>query len=132
MKKFLKMALITILGLSFFTGCRTAAINNVVDKSINLKDETTDDQAFKAIKIAGIGLGWKIRKVKPGLAEGQLDLRDHQAIVQIPYNNKSYSIIYKSSTNLKYDASDNTIHSNYNAWIQNLTKEIDLQLINLE
>lgn len=131
MRNILKLTFIAILGLFVLTGCRTGAVNNVMDRGINLNDNTSDEQMFKAIRVAGLNLGWKVTKIREGLAEAQLDLREHQAIVQIPYTRKSFSIVYKSSTNLNYNVSDNTIHSNYNGWIQNLTKAIDLQLSNL-
>jgi hypothetical protein len=47
-------------------------------------------------------------------------------VVDIPYSAKSYSITYKSSSNLNYDGT--TIHSNYNGWVQNLHKAINTQL----
>ena len=40
----------------------------------------------------------------------------------------SYSIDYKNSLNLKYDSTKNTIHKNYNGWIQNLDNAIQVQL----
>ncbi|MBH0195685.1 MAG: hypothetical protein HP494_08855 [Nitrospira sp.] len=57
---------------------------------------------------------------KPGEIIGTLNLRSHQAVVSIPYTTKQYSILYKSSNNLKYDAATQTIHENYLAWIQRL------------
>ena len=65
---------------------------------------------------------------KPGLIVGTLNLRTHTAVVDIPYTTTSYSILYKSSVNLKQEG--NTIHSNYNGWVQNLDQAIKRQLIN--
>jgi len=47
--------------------------------------------------------------------------------VQIPYSETSYSIQYKSSTNLQ-ESGGRTIHRNYNGWIQNLNRGINAQL----
>ena len=55
----------------------------------------------------------------------------HTAIVEIPYTTKTYSIIYKDSTNLKYDAEKQTIHENYRGWIQNLDNAIKSRLSGL-
>lgn len=63
---------------------------------------------------------------KPGVLEGTLNLRSHMAKIEIQYNNNSYSILYKDSSNLNYDGTK--IHSNYNGWIQNLQKAIQVQL----
>ena len=65
---------------------------------------------------------------KPGEIVGTLNIRSHQAVVSIPYTAKSYSILYKDSTNLKYDASAQTIHENYASWIQRLDGAIRTRL----
>jgi hypothetical protein len=49
-------------------------------------------------------------------------------VVSIPYTAKNYSILYKDSTNLKYDASAQTIHENYASWIQRLDGAIRTRL----
>jgi predicted porin len=132
MRNILKLVAIAIVGLVVLTGCRTATVYNVMDNPVDIKKSVSDDKMYKAIKKAGLGLGWQITKVKPGLAQGQLNIRDHMATVEIPYNQDSFSITYKNSLNLNYDASKNTIHSNYNGWVQNLSNAISLQLSALE
>jgi hypothetical protein len=79
----------------------------------------------KAIMRAGIQLGWQIVPKGPGQIEGVLNIRGHQAIVDIVYDLKVVSIKYKSSVNLNYR--DGDIHGNYNGWIQNLEKAIRIQ-----
>lgn len=91
----------------------------------------TADQVKKAIRIAGVGLGWVISDDGPGKLKGTLNLRSHQAVISIPYSTKEYSLIYQSSSNLKHDPATNTIHKNYNSWIQNLNNQIQVQLIGL-
>ena len=88
----------------------------------------TLDGIEKAIVRAGLQLGWKIAPQGPGKAEGVLAIRTHTAIVDITYDTKSYSIVYKSSVNLSYDERTKTIHSNYNGWIRNLEKAINVQV----
>lgn len=66
--------------------------------------------------------------VKPGELLATYNLRSHQAIVAIPYTTKTYSIIYKDSTNLKYNAQAHTIHPNYTGWIQRLDGAIRSRL----
>ena len=106
-------------------GCRTADLYNVrgapgTSKAVSMADVEV------AIRRAGHGLGWQIVPQGPGKAEGILVLREHRAVVDITYDTKSYSILYKDSSNLNYDGK--TIHSNYNGWIQNLDKAIRTQL----
>ena len=62
----------------------------------------------------------------PGKLNATLLLRTHSAEVEIPYSTKSYSIVYKSSTNLQ--EGNGKIHRNYNGWIQNLNRGINAQL----
>jgi hypothetical protein len=81
----------------------------------------------RAIQRAGVGLGWQIKPVRPGQMTGQLDLRTHQALVDITHTTKSYSIKYRDSKDLA--AKDGQIHRNYNAWVQNLDKAIRVQLL---
>lgn len=132
MKSILKVLGVVSIVLVFITGCRSGIVQNIVAQPVSVKQNTTDDQMYKAIKTAGLSLGWQVRKVKPGLAEAQLYLRDHMAAVEIPYTKEEFSINYKNSSNLNYNAEKNTIHSNYNGWIQNLRNAITLQLSALE
>lgn len=130
MKKLFKFGLMVMLLGFVFTGCRTSALQNVQDSSFVPMDtaKVNMDNVAKAIIRAGASLGWQMRKVADGQIEGTLYLRDHMAQVKIPYTTKSYSILYQNSSNLKYDAANNTIHSNYNGWVQNLNRAIQTQL----
>lgn len=108
-------------------GCRGGGqIYNVKDAPIQTatgKQPSMED-VQNAIITAGVGLGWQMAVAKPGEIIGTLNLRSHQAVVSIPYTTKQYSILYKSSNNLKYDAATQTIHENYLAWIQRLDRAI--------
>lgn len=83
------------------------------------------DARSEQIKRAGAGLGWAMEDVGPRLIRGTLDLRSHQAVVDIPYDRDSFSIQYAGSNNLNYDGA--TIHSNYNGWVQRLEQTIVAQ-----
>lgn len=109
---------------------RTAPIRNVTDAPISpVANQTiTVGDVERAITRAGAQLGWQMRTVKPGLIEGTLNLRTHTAIVDIPFTQKSYSILYKDSTNLQADGT--VIHNNYNGWVENLDRAIRTQLVN--
>lgn len=115
-------------------GCRGGGqIYNVTDAPITTATgkAVTLDQVTKAIVEAGAGLKWSMAVVKPGQIVGTLYIRSHTAVVDIPYNTKTYSIMYKDSTNLKYDAEKQTIHENYRGWIQNLDNAIKGRLSTL-
>jgi len=115
--------LVACVVVSAVVGCRGGGqIYQVKDAPIQTatgKVPSIED-VQKAIITAGAGLGWQMTVAKPGEIIGTLNVRSHQAVVSIPYTVKSYSILYKDSSNLKYDADKQTIHENYSGWIQRL------------
>lgn len=128
MKKLLKISALLIMTALITVGCRSGAIYNVQNSKI--EKPKSSKVVYQAIKEGGSSLGWKINKIKPGVAEGKLFLRTHLAVVRINYSSSAYSINYVRSENLKYNAEKQTIHSNYNGWVQNLEKAIDARLYN--
>jgi hypothetical protein len=112
-------------------GCRASVpVYNVTDAPVAAsKPNPTLEDVGKAILRAGGTLGWQMKETKPGQILGTLYLRTHMAVVDVNYTTKSYSIMYKDSTDLNYDGTN--IHANYNGWIQNLDKAIRAQLSNL-
>jgi len=125
MKKLLKLSIFVLLSSLLFVGCGVAPIYNVKTKIDSPKSSAT---TYRAIKQAGTSLGWKITKIRPGVAQGKLYLRTHLAVVRIRYSAYSYSISYVKSKNLKYDPVKKVIHTNYNGWIQNLDRAIEMLL----
>jgi len=127
MKRIQPVLLFLCAALVAVTGCRGGGeIYNIKDAPINTASGSTPslEDVQKAIITAGTGLNWSMTVVKPGHIVGTLNVRSHQAVVDIMYNSKTYSITYKDSTNLKYNADKQTIHENYRGWIQNLDNNI--------
>lgn len=117
--------------LAIMVGCRGAGqVYQVKDAPVQTATgkEPSEEDVQKAIIGAGAGLGWTMAVVKPGEILGTLNVRSHQAVVSIPYTSKNYSILYKDSSNLKYDADKQTIHENYTGWIQRLDGAIRSRL----
>jgi|SRR3989344_1458733 len=111
----------------FAAGCRSNPVYNIEGASVMTgKTDVSVEDVKKAIIRAGGTLGWSMNPVSPGQIIGTLRLRKHVAVVDIKYNTKTYSIMYKDSTNLDYNGTN--IHSNYNGWIQNLDNAIKVQL----
>ncbi len=112
-------------------GCRgSGQVYNVKDAPIATATgkELTLEQVTKAIVDAGVGLRWIMTVTKPGQIVATQNARSHTAIVDIGYNTKTYSITYKDSVNLKYNADKQTIHEAYRGWVQNLDNAIKGQL----
>lgn len=123
---------IMVLGISIAVAlgaCATKPILNVSDTPVPSGKSLQASQVRQAIVTAGSALGWKIVDLKPGLLEGTLRLRDHTAVVEIPYTAAKYSIVFKSGVNL--GEKDGQIHKNYNGWVQNLDKGISAALASL-
>jgi hypothetical protein len=112
---------VVVLGI---VACTVAPIYNVSDAPTTTASgkSLTTSQVRQSIITAGSALGWRIVDAGPGRLEGTLALRDHKAVVDIPYSATKYSIQYKSGENLK--AADGNIHKNYNGWVQNLDRGI--------
>jgi hypothetical protein len=123
--RFLMMALIALV-LASAAGCRTSPVKDVLRSPVPVNATAKDVE--KAILAAGDSQGWAMKVKSPGLIVGSLSVRDHMAEVEIPYSKSSYSILYKSSANLKYDPATRSIHSNYNSWIVNLDTAIRARL----
>jgi len=114
---------LSTLGAAAFAACaRTAPIQEGGGEFIG---RGTLSQRADQIRRAGAGLGWRMEPQGPGLVRGTLNLRTHQAVVDIPYDTQRFSIRYVSSSNLDYDG--RVIHRNYNSWVQNLRNAIMAQ-----
>ncbi len=74
------------------------------------------------VRRAAASLGWKVEDVRPGVARAVLDVRSHQAVVEIPYDSERFLIRYSDSRNLAYDGT--TIHRNYVGWVERLSRTI--------
>lgn len=117
---------IGILALTL-VGCVTNPIYNVTDAPVTTSTRSYQVRDVRgAILQAGTSLGWQMRAVDPGLIIGTLNVRDHMAQVEISYDRRTYSIVYRDSNNLDYDGAN--IHKNYNSWVQRLSTAINSRL----
>ena len=90
-------------------------------------------EQIKAAIIKGGALRkWAVREESPGVLEGILHIRSHVVKVNIKYNQSSYSIIYKDSVNMKYNADSHKIHKNYNSWVNYLNGDIQFALLSIQ
>lgn len=123
MKKIIHwMIAATVVGA--LAGCaRTAPIEQV---NAIVSAGHTEAQVKDAIIKAGAQRQWIMSDAGPGVIKGKLQNRDHVADIKINYSATSYSIVYVSSINLM--ASNGKIHRNYNRWVHNLDKDIQVTL----
>ena len=112
----------TVVGA--LAGCaRTAPIDQV---NTTVSAGHTAAQVKDAIIKAGAQREWIMSDAGPGVIKGHLQNRDHVADIKINYSATSYSIVYVSSLNLM--AANGKIHRNYNRWVHNLDKDIQVTL----
>ncbi|MFK3704260.1 hypothetical protein EDF73_104337 [Raoultella sp. BIGb0138] len=123
MKKYVQwFAAIAVVGT--LAGCaRTAPVEQI---QTTVSAGHSDAQVKQAILRAGVQRQWIMSETAPGTIAARQQARDHVAEVRINYSATGYSIHYVSSSNLM--ASDGKIHKNYNRWVHNLDKDIQVNL----
>jgi len=110
---------------------RQAPLRNWVDMPVvGAKNGPVAKEKVKEVILEACkNRGWAAREVSPGLIRAELNARQkHSATIEIPYSGASYSIIYKDSFNLRYNPATQTIHNQYNNWVINLRRDIDIRL----
>ncbi|MDD1791865.1 hypothetical protein L4D06_04790 [Enterovibrio makurazakiensis] len=117
----LKKCLVLLAVVVGLVGCgRVQPIKNV--ESVPVAFNVPVLSVKQAIMESGADRGWIMTETAPGVIRGELFVRSHRAVIDVTYSDKSYSIDYVDSENLKY--SDGKIHRNYNRWINNLDVDI--------
>ncbi|QED65501.1 hypothetical protein FTV95_19180 [Escherichia coli] len=115
-------AAIAVVGA--LAGCaRTAPIDQVHS---TVSAGHTRGTSEKAILKAGVERKWIMSEAGQGVIKARQQSRDHSAEIRINYTASSYDINYENSQNLQ--ASGGQIHKNYNRWVRNLDKDIQLNL----
>ncbi|HAU5601641.1 TPA: hypothetical protein JD320_000785 [Citrobacter koseri] len=115
-------AAIAVVGA--LAGCARTAPIDQVHSSVSAGH--TQEQVKNAILKAGVQRQWIMSEVGPGVIKGRQQTRNHVAEVRITYSAIGYDIKYDSSLNLQ--ASGGKIHKNYNRWVHNLDKDIQVNL----
>jgi hypothetical protein len=59
---------------------------------------------------------------RPGIIRPTLRIRDHDAVVDILYDTRQFTIQYADSRNLNYDGQN--IHPRFNDWVRELEVRI--------
>ena len=118
---------IVLIGL--VAGCmRTTTLYQPPRVSFTATDTTNVERAIAA----GMAQrGWVASREGPGTILGTLHVRAHTVVVRVTYTKDWFQIAYVRSENMDYSRSADgkeTIHHNYNAWVDNLADDIDAQL----
>jgi hypothetical protein len=110
------------------TGCsRMRPVPNVEGHPLPPGAETLSlDQIGQSIAYGGAQAHWQIEPVAPGRMTGRFDDGKHEAVVDIAYDQRAYSVTLASSSNLHQEGDE--ISKIYVKWIRRLEKDIDRSL----
>ncbi len=125
------LSLVLLFSLLALTGCmRQAKLQNPTNLPVYgaTGKQLTEAQVKQAILAGAREKGWVAREMGPGLITATLAVRSHLAEVEIPYSANGYSILYVRSSNLDYDARNQTIHNQYNNWVDYLRRAIEARM----
>ena len=94
----------------------------------------TLDEVKRTIQMAAMLKNWSLEDKGPGAMVATLNVRGkHTIVVDVSYTASSYSFTYNNSVNMNYtqDGGMGIIHPNYNKWVQDLRKAIQIELLKL-
>jgi hypothetical protein len=106
--------------------CQHPAVVDVEQAPLNAPASASLADIERGILAAGTKRGWLMRPVAPGHIVATHSRGPHSATVDIFFDRKNYSIVYKDSTNLDYE--DGKIHGTYNRWVDYLRQDIALYM----
>lgn len=126
--------LMMLLGLAAVAPIAMASEVLVDPQPISVPPGLSEKAVAKSIRLGVAQRGWVVSRQDPGYMEATLNIRSHVAKVGITYDTKSIQIRYIDSTNLDYEVKKGVrrIHGNYLKWINNIVKDISVQLQSAE
>lgn len=127
-KRLMLLLALILMAMVLAVGCkRTAPVHNIIDQPVPMSATAQSTSKVKrAIAVACAEQDWVIQSDNNNVIRAKLILRTHEAVVDIPYNAKQFSIVYVSSSGLAYQ--NGNIHTRYNSWVKNLAKAIELEI----
>lgn len=117
---------ILLFAILTLSACISKPIYNVENRAFSTPTALPLGSIKNKIKIIGSDRGWVFEDVAPGHMIGSVGNPKHNARVDLHYTEKSFSIDYLSSQNLK--AKNGTIHHRYNRWIALLERDLVIKL----
>lgn len=126
MRTFIFAALVLSSTLAF-----AGRLEEVYNPEMSYEQSYKNAKVEKAIKRALLQRGWSVKDQKSGKITAKLVLRAHRATVDIHYGSGKINFKYIDSVALKakQKKGKQMIHRNYNRWIMNLEKDINIFLM---
>jgi len=116
-------------GVLFLTVACTRQIYQPTNVRLDVPPGTSLQAVGDAIWRAGRSEEWRVTERHPGLARASRTVRAHRAVVEVAYDQATFSIRLLSAVNLDHDGT--RIHKNYNAWIERLEDAITSEVASL-
>ena len=128
------LVLMMLLGVAAVAPIAVASEVLVDPQPISVPPGLSEKAVAKSIRLGVAQRGWVVSRQDPGYIEATLNIRSHVAKVGITYDTKSIQIRYIDSTNLDYEVKKGVrrIHGNYLKWINNIVRDISVQLQSAE
>ncbi|WP_417822318.1 hypothetical protein [Terasakiella sp.] len=129
MSSFFKRSGLVIIACLILSGCfgRLQPVYSVMSHPI---PSTAKSMSLKkisdVIELSAMNRKWLVEKQSPGLLKLTFRKKTHVAVVEVSFDQSSYSIKYLNSVDLLYNGG--SIHRNYNRWVANLEKDIEMNL----
>ena len=122
--------LMAVVGVMTVTPAAVATETLVDPPAIAVPTGLTGKAVSKAIRIGIAQRGWVVSSEDPGFMEATLNIRSHVAKVGITYDMSAIQIRYLDSSNLDYRVKkgEPRIHRNYLKWVNNMVRDISVQL----
>ena len=109
---------------------RTEPIKNPSDIPIawNIVRQPTIEEIGRAVVSGCSHAEWVCGVKKPGEVRAILYVGRHMAECLIEFDTSTFSVKYVNSSTLLYDADKNRIHRNYNLWVTELIRSINVTI----
>lgn len=119
---------ILIVGLALMLGaCTVRPVYNTEPRPIPVSAQTLPLETIERVIIeAGSQRGWRFTRAAPGHLLATYARNEWSATANVFFDQRTYRITYKESTNLGADGVN--IHQNYNRWVNNLDADIEARL----
>ncbi|MDV7341018.1 hypothetical protein RYZ26_15535 [Terasakiella sp. A23] len=129
MNKFFKRGLLSVFVCLLLTGCfgRIQPLYSVYNHPVpSSADFMSLREISEVIELSAVNRKWLVEEQYPGLLTLTFRKKTHMAVVEVSFDQSNYSIKYVNSTHLLYNGT--TIHRNYNRWVANLERDIEMNL----
>lgn len=129
MGNFIKRGLFTVVACLLLSGCfgRIQPIYSVVNNPIPSSAQFLSLREIgDVVERSAINRGWLVEEQYAGLYQLTQSKKTHKAVVEVSFDQSSYSIKYKDSVDLFYNGTN--IHRNYNRWVKYLERDIQQNL----